>query len=213
MVKHRKSQVGPYDTYVRKIIQKKNKDVKVSKKSIKVLSSMILDLHHRYEAVLTSGLLKKKTLNALDMQTATRLLLSGELSKHAVNEGTKAVFVGTNKEMTPEKKEEARPTLKPARVMRLLRRDRVAARISPKASWYLAGVLDYVTGEIADMAQVQVSSNKKRNMIKPRNIYLAVQGDEELQPLFRGTFASSGVFESQKQMDETKKATKKASKK
>jgi histone H2B len=33
----------------------------------------------------------KRTLTALDMQAAVRLLLSGELRKHAVSEGTKAV--------------------------------------------------------------------------------------------------------------------------
>lgn len=34
---------------------------------------------------------KKATLSSRDVQTATRLLLGGELSKHAVSEATKAV--------------------------------------------------------------------------------------------------------------------------
>lgn len=34
---------------------------------------------------------KKKTLSSREVQTAVRLLLPGELSKHAVSEGTKAV--------------------------------------------------------------------------------------------------------------------------
>lgn len=34
---------------------------------------------------------KKATLSSRDMQTAVRLVLPGELSKHAVSEGTKAV--------------------------------------------------------------------------------------------------------------------------
>ncbi len=34
---------------------------------------------------------KKKTLSSREIQTAVRLLLPGELSKHAVSEGTKAV--------------------------------------------------------------------------------------------------------------------------
>ena len=34
---------------------------------------------------------KKKTLSSREMQTAVRLILPGELAKHAVSEGTKAV--------------------------------------------------------------------------------------------------------------------------
>ena len=34
---------------------------------------------------------KKQTLSSREIQTAVRLLLPGELAKHAVSEGTKAV--------------------------------------------------------------------------------------------------------------------------
>jgi len=34
---------------------------------------------------------KKATLSARDIQTATKFILPGELSKHAISEGTKAV--------------------------------------------------------------------------------------------------------------------------
>ena len=34
---------------------------------------------------------KKQTLSSKEVQTAVRLILPGELSKHAVSEGTKAV--------------------------------------------------------------------------------------------------------------------------
>ena len=34
---------------------------------------------------------KKNTLSSREVQTAVRLLLPGELAKHAVSEGTKAV--------------------------------------------------------------------------------------------------------------------------
>ena len=34
---------------------------------------------------------KKKTLSSREIQTSVRLMLPGELSKHAVSEGTKAV--------------------------------------------------------------------------------------------------------------------------
>ena len=40
---------------------------------------------------------KKQTLSSREVQTAVRLLLPGELAKHAVSEGTKAVTKYTNK--------------------------------------------------------------------------------------------------------------------
>lgn len=176
------------------------------------MSSLALDLHHRFEDVLPNVQKvssSKKTLNARHMQTATRLLLKGELEKHAIMEGTKAAHAFTNKELRQEEIDRARPTLKPARVMRILRKDRAAARISPSASWYLAGVLNYVVGEVAELSLSQIADKKKGNIIKPRNVYLAINGDEELQPLFRGTIAGGGVMQSQKIDDEKKKVSKK----
>ena len=38
-----------------------------------------------------TGISKKATLSAREIQTSVRLMLPGELSKHAVSEGTKAV--------------------------------------------------------------------------------------------------------------------------
>ena len=40
---------------------------------------------------------KKQTLSSREVQTAVRLLLPGELAKHAVSEGTKAVTKYTSK--------------------------------------------------------------------------------------------------------------------
>ena len=43
------------------------------------------------EANRLSHISKKQTLSAREIQTAVRLVLPGELAKHAVSEGTKAV--------------------------------------------------------------------------------------------------------------------------
>jgi histone H2B len=57
------------------------------------MNSFINDIFDRMasESVKLVRYNKKKTLSSREMQTAIRLMLPGELSKHAVSEGTKAV--------------------------------------------------------------------------------------------------------------------------
>ncbi len=57
------------------------------------MNSFVNDTFDRLatEAVRLARYAKKATLTSREVQTAVRLLLPGELAKHAVSEGTKAV--------------------------------------------------------------------------------------------------------------------------
>ena len=68
-------------------------EVGVSKKGIAVLNSFVNDIFERItaEAGKLARFNKKATLSSREVQTAVRLVLPGELAKHAVSEGTKAV--------------------------------------------------------------------------------------------------------------------------
>ena len=57
------------------------------------MNSFINDIFERIalEASKLCRYSKKKTLSSREIQTSVRLMLPGELSKHAVSEGTKAV--------------------------------------------------------------------------------------------------------------------------
>ncbi len=57
------------------------------------MNSFVNDTFDRLatEAVRLARYNKKSTLTSREVQTSVRLLLPGELSKHAVSEGTKAV--------------------------------------------------------------------------------------------------------------------------
>eukprot|EP01037_Dinobryon_pediforme_P042916 gene42916-53597_t len=67
-----------------------------------ILNSFINDIFERIalESSRLSRYNKKSTLSSREIQTAVRLLLPGELSKHAVSEGTKAVTKMTGKYTT-----------------------------------------------------------------------------------------------------------------
>ena len=65
----------------------------ISKKGMAVMNSFINDIFERIasEAGKLVRYNKKGTLSSREIQTAVRLVLPGELAKHAVSEGTKAV--------------------------------------------------------------------------------------------------------------------------
>jgi len=58
-----------------------------------IISSFVNDLFERVvaEASRLASYNKRSTVTSREIQTAVRLILPGELAKHAVSEGTKAV--------------------------------------------------------------------------------------------------------------------------
>ena len=58
-----------------------------------ILNSFVNDIFERIasEASKLASYNKKSTISSREIQTSVRLILPGELSKHAISEGTKAV--------------------------------------------------------------------------------------------------------------------------
>ncbi|KAF4667859.1 hypothetical protein FOL47_003365 [Perkinsus chesapeaki] len=89
----KKKRTESFALYIYKVLKQVHSDVGISKKSMSIMNSFINDIFDRLatEAIRLIRYNKKKTLTSREIQTALRLLLPGELSKHAVSEGTKAV--------------------------------------------------------------------------------------------------------------------------
>ena len=68
-------------------------DTGISSKAMNIMNSMVGDMFDRVasEASKLAKYNKKSTISSREIHTAVRLLLPGELAKHAVSEGTKAV--------------------------------------------------------------------------------------------------------------------------
>ena len=82
-----------YAIYIYKVLKQVHPDTGVSSKAISIMNSFVNDLFERIaaEASRLAHYSKKSTLSSREIQTAVRLLLPGELAKHAISEGTKAV--------------------------------------------------------------------------------------------------------------------------
>ena len=68
-------------------------DTGVSSKAMSIMNWFINDIFEKIaaEAARLARYNKKPTITSREIQTAVRLILPGELAKHAVSEGTKAV--------------------------------------------------------------------------------------------------------------------------
>ena len=91
--KKKKKSVESYKLYIFKVLKQVHPEIGISSKSMNILNSFIEDQFSRI-ATQASQLVragKGGTLSSRDIQTAVRLVLPGELAKHAVSEGTKAV--------------------------------------------------------------------------------------------------------------------------
>jgi len=85
--------VESYGTYIYRVLKQVHPETGISKKGMSIMNSFINDIFERLalEASRLARYNKKATLSSREIQTAVRLLLPGELAKHAVSEGTKAV--------------------------------------------------------------------------------------------------------------------------
>ncbi|EPY83126.1 Histone H2B type 1-A [Camelus dromedarius] len=82
-----------YSIYIYKVLKQVHPDTGISSKAMSIMNSFVTDIFERIagEASRLTHYSKHSTITSREIQTAVRLLLPGELAKHAVSEGTKAV--------------------------------------------------------------------------------------------------------------------------
>nr|GFB02067.1 probable histone H2B.1 [Tanacetum cinerariifolium] len=85
--RHKKS-VETYKIYIFKVLKQVHPDIGISSKAMGIMNSFINDIFEKLDAE-SSKLVrynKKNTLSSKEIHTAVRLVLLGELAKHAVSE-------------------------------------------------------------------------------------------------------------------------------
>uniref|UniRef100_A0ACD5X1E2 Uncharacterized protein n=1 Tax=Avena sativa TaxID=4498 RepID=A0ACD5X1E2_AVESA len=91
--KKAKKSVETYKIYIFKVLKQVHPDVGISSKAMSIMNSFINDIFEKLagESAKLARYNKKPTITSREIQTSVRLVLPGELAKHAVSEGTKAV--------------------------------------------------------------------------------------------------------------------------
>ena len=91
--KRRRRRKESYGIYIYKVLKQVHPDTGISSRAMSIMNSFVNDIFERIagEASRLAHYNKKSTITSREVQTAVRLLLPGELAKHAVSEGTKAV--------------------------------------------------------------------------------------------------------------------------
>jgi len=91
--KRKKSRKETYSSYIYKVLKQVHPDTGISNKAMAILNSFVNDIFERVasEASKLAAYSKKSTISSREIQTSVRLILPGELAKHAISEGTKSV--------------------------------------------------------------------------------------------------------------------------
>ena len=82
-----------FKSYIAKVLKQVHPETRISKRSIMIVNNFVCDTFDKVamEAAKLCKINKSMTMSSRDVQSAVRLVLPGELSKHAVSEGTKAM--------------------------------------------------------------------------------------------------------------------------
>ena len=88
-----------YRVFIYRVLKQVHPNSGISSKAMSIINSFVDDIFERVasEASRLTKYAKKSTIGSREIQTAVRLLLPGELAKHAISEGTKAVAKYTSR--------------------------------------------------------------------------------------------------------------------
>ena len=91
--RHRK-RVETFSSYIYKVLKQVHPETGISRRAMSIMNSFVNDSFDRLceAAVKLSQHNNKMTLTSREMQTAVRLILPGELAKHAISEGKCAII-------------------------------------------------------------------------------------------------------------------------
>jgi len=195
------SQSIRFSTSVYKVLKQVHPDTAISNRAMQTLCDFVYDtlLRITLEAENITRICKRETLTSREVQSSVRLLLPGELAKHAVSEGTKAVTkynsVLAEAEGEEEKtKSSAAGLTFPVGMVHKMIKAHWLGRIGAGAAVYEAAVLEYLCAEVIELAGNAARDSKQERII-PRHIMLAIRNDEELNRLTKDiSIASCGIL-------------------
>lgn len=190
-----------FDTYIYRVLKQVHPDTGMSGDGLSELNNLVrISLHRIVNSVnlLMQNSKGRKTISSREIQSGVRLALPGELAKHAVSEGTKAVTkynsnAGGVRGQPVSRGRRAGLSFPVTRIETVMMELSTVRRKSAGSAVYLAAVLEYICAEVLELAGNAARDNKKKR-ITPRHLKLAILNDEELSRFFKGVIMSGGVL-------------------
>jgi histone H2B len=83
-----------YERYIYKILKNVHPKMRISKQAMAIMNSQVNDTFERIasQAFQMARLTKSNALSSRDVTSACRLILPGQLAKHAIDEGTRCLM-------------------------------------------------------------------------------------------------------------------------
>lgn len=179
-----------FEVYIKKVLKQVHPDTHINQTTVSLINFMINKIgdsivqesnrliHPTHYKNLSSHVDEKNTIGSREIQTSTRLILPGELVKHAVSQGTKAVTKFTSSSTHTSKSAHAGLQFSVDRCKDMIGKHS-NCRVDETAAVYLAGVLEYLTGEILELAG-NICKDERKKTITPHHVKNAVENDGEL---------------------------------
>lgn len=184
-----------FSNYIHKVLKQVHPDKGINAHAMINVNNMV---HHVIDKLVNRlDTLKgnRSVLSARDVQYAIRLEIGGELAKHAISEGNKAVTKFTSSptgEGRISRTKRAGLQFSPALAENVLRYKMSYDRLGATAPVYMAAVLEYLSAEVLELAG-NAAHDKKHKYLTTRDVMLGVRYDEELNKLFNGV-TNGGVL-------------------
>lgn len=187
-------------TYIYKVLNQVHPESRLTKNALIALNLLVkIDIEKIMNGVnqllLQSG---RKTISYKDVESSVRMILPGDLAKHAVAEGTKAVNAFESKKENRTKSEKTTKSQMAGlqfpitRVEKYMMNFAIVKRKTGTAAVFMAAVCEYLTAEV-----LELSGNAARDAqlirMTPRHVKLAIDRDEELKKLYKNTIFAGGV--------------------
>eukprot|EP01084_Bolivina_argentea_P138996 244570_1 len=187
--KHRET----FHAYIYKVLKQVYPTLSITMLAMKVMNSLIEDMFNRIASE-ASHLLKISKTNTLDtrcIETATRLVLIGNLRTHGQIEARKSVnkynaAINNTDDIQLKKQRRSKKaglSFPVGKIARHLKEGQYANRIGGLASIYFTSILEYITVEIIEVSGNICKDNKKQRIL-PKHICIAIKKDDELKKLF-----------------------------
>lgn len=124
---------------------------------------------------------KKQTLSVRDLHSAIRVIFPAEFGKFAINAGDRAVSkVTSSKDGDGTRKELLAGIVIPVgRIQSMLKKETALGRVGGSAGVWLAGVIDYVVGELLEVARVE-AAKAKHVRVSTQALARALKADDDL---------------------------------